>query len=74
MLLRLETQHIHIEDTQAIRVALFAVAAHQLLTYADAQDGILQVADYLVQIMFPQVALRGCLSERVSRQVSEGRG
>ena len=58
MPLRLKAHHFGIKDTQAVRITLLAVSAHQLLPDADTQDRILQVADNLVQAMLPQVTHR----------------
>ena len=52
---RLEPLHVHGEDSQAIRVALLRVPAHQLLSYADAQHWLRQRAYHLVQPSCPQI-------------------
>ena len=52
----LETLDIDVEDADAVGVALLGVTAQELLADADAQHGLLQRADDLVQPSCPQVA------------------
>ena len=49
MALGLKTLHVGVEDADAIDVAFFRVAAQQLLTHADAQHGLAQRTDDIVQ-------------------------
>ncbi len=49
MFLRLESLYIYIKDSDAIYVTFFRMAAQELLSYTNAQDGLLQVLDYLDQ-------------------------
>ena len=58
MPLGLEAFHIDIKNADALCVTLFRVAAQQLLSDADAQHGLLQVTDDLVQPALTQVSHR----------------
>ena len=49
MPLWLEAFHLRIKHADAVHVALLRVTAQQLLTDADAQHGLSQVADQFVQ-------------------------
>jgi hypothetical protein len=56
--LRQEPLHLRIKDADAVGIALFRVAAQQLLSHTDAEHGLLQVADHLVEPAGPQVVHR----------------
>ena len=51
VLLRLESLHIHIEDADAIYIAFFRMSAQELLSHANAQYGLLEILDHLVQLV-----------------------
>ena len=53
--LRLESLYIYIKDSDAIYVTFFRMAAQELLSYTNAQDGLLQVLDYLIKLMSLQI-------------------
>ena len=55
MLLWLESLDIHIEDADAVYVSFFRMSAQELLSHADAQDGLLEILDYLVQLVILEV-------------------
>ena len=55
MFLRLESLYIYIKDSYAIYVTFFRMAAQELLSYTNAQDGLLQVLDYLIKLMSLQI-------------------
>ena len=44
----LEALHLSVEDTDALGVAFLRVLAEQLLSHADAEHGLLQLANHLV--------------------------
>ena len=49
--LRLESLHIHIEDADAIYIAFFRMLAQELLSHANAQYGLLEILDHLIQLV-----------------------
>ena len=49
---------VHIEDAQTIHIALFGMAAHELLPDADAQNGLCEGGDDAVQSVFAQIVHR----------------
>ena len=51
VLLRLESLHIHIEDADAIYIAFFRMSAQELLSHANAQYGLLEILDHLIQLV-----------------------
>ena len=55
MTCRQKTLYLSTENAQTVGIALFRMTAEQLLTDADAQDGLLQRTDNLIQTMFPQI-------------------
>jgi hypothetical protein len=61
MLLWLETLDISIKDTDTVNIAFLRVLAEKLLTNANAEDGLLQVANDFVKSAHLQVfhSLRG---------------
>ena len=60
VLLRLESLYIHIEDADAIYISLFRMSAQELLSHTDAQNGLLEILDYLVQLVCLEI-LHGLL-------------
>ena len=67
MALGLETLHVGVEDADAIDVAFFRVAAQQLLTHTDAQHGLAQRTDDIVQPASLQI-LHGTTGFALSRK------
>ena len=58
MLLRDESFYFRVEDAQAVGIALFRMTAHQLLSDANAQDGLREGTNHLVQSVLAKVAHR----------------
>ena len=63
----LETLNVQWEDAQAVRIALFAMTAHQLLAYADTHNWLAKVAYYFVQPMLAKVR-HSCTCFALSRE------
>ena len=55
VLLWLESLDVHIEDADAVYVSFFRMSAQELLSHADAQNGLLEILDYLVQLVILEV-------------------
>jgi hypothetical protein len=55
LVLRTESHHIRIEYAKTVRIALCAMAAHQLHADADAQHRLLQILDEQIEFMLLQV-------------------
>lgn len=58
LVLRTESHHVSVEYAKTVRVALFAVSAHQLHTDAYAEYGLLQALDEQIEFMFLQICHR----------------
>ena len=58
MPLGLEALHFRIKDTDAVCVALLRVPAQQLLSHADAEHRLFQVANHLVEPAGPEIIHR----------------
>ena len=58
-----ETEHWHVEDAEAVDVALLGVGAKQLHADADAEDGLSEGSDDVVEPCLSEVRHRGgCLA------------
>ena len=56
--LRDETLHVHVEDAETVNVAFFRMTTHELLSDANAEDGLRQGTNHLVEPSLAKVAHR----------------
>jgi len=55
MLLRLETLYVDIKNANAVDITFLGMTTKQLLSYADAQDGLSKIFDYLIEMVCLQI-------------------